>query len=295
MDELKNIIESLLFISDDPLSVERIKTTLPEMEPADIRTALGRLVAEYEARSGGFILCEVAGGYQFRTNPAYREWVTRLVKPSQARLSKASLETLAIIAYRQPIMRTDIEHIRGVDSGGVLRMLMERRLIRVLGRKEIPGRPLIYATTKEFLELFGLKDLKELPSLKEIESFSRRSEGTPNPFADQPPESGGLLDGRTPEAEALAEQLPESERPLEYAGHPEAGNTSMAATALDTDASAVPGSGGNAMEDALPETPGNPHDVSPYTGDSFEKDQVDEESPSPFDPEKNPEAPGKNT
>ncbi len=214
MEELKNIIESLLFISDTPLSVERIKNTLPEMEPSEIKTALDILVKEYETRAGGFTLCEVAGGFQFRTNPVYREWIARLVKPSQARLSKAALETLAIVAYRQPIMRTDIEHIRGVDSGGVLRILMERKLVRVLGRKEIPGRPLIYATTKEFLEVFGLKDLKDLPSLKEIETFSRKNEGTPNPFAQQPAndEQVGLI----PEAEALAEQLPESERPPEY-------------------------------------------------------------------------------
>ena len=126
---------------------------------------------EYAERDGGFVLKQVAGGYQFRTQSRYNEWIKRLIRPNAPRLSKAALETLAIIAYNQPIIRSDIEHIRGVDSGGVIRMLMERKLIRVLGRKEIPGRPLIYATTKHFLEVFELKDLKDLPTPKEIEEL----------------------------------------------------------------------------------------------------------------------------
>jgi segregation and condensation protein B len=115
----------------------------------------------------------VAGGYQFRTRPEYTQWIRRLVDPRPVRLSKAALETLAIIAYKQPIIRTDVEHIRGVDCGGVLRQLLERKLIRVLGRKEIAGRPLIYATTKKFLETFELKNLRDLPTPKEIEEFGK--------------------------------------------------------------------------------------------------------------------------
>lgn len=118
---------------------------------------------------------EVAGGYQFRTRPEYTEWIRQLMRPAPARISKAALETLAIIAYKQPIIRNDIERIRGVDSGGVIRMLLERKLIRILGRKEIPGRPLIYATTKQFLEAFELKDLKDLPTPKEIDDLGKPS------------------------------------------------------------------------------------------------------------------------
>lgn len=184
MENLRHIIESLLFVSEGPLPVDKIRQILPEIESREIRQALSELQQEYELRKGGFLLREIAGGFQFRTNPAYRDWVTRLLQPNPSRLSKAALETLAIIAYHQPIIRADIEHIRGVDSGGVLRMLMERKLIRVLGRKDIPGRPLIYATTSQFLELFGLKNLKSLPTLKEIEEFGRKDEGgTPNPLA----------------------------------------------------------------------------------------------------------------
>jgi segregation and condensation protein B len=171
--ELKYIIESLLFVADAPLTLDRIKTVLGVTDSQAVRAAITALGKDYEARGGGFFLEEVAGGFQLRSRPEYTEYIRRLVRPAPVRLSKAALETLAIIAYKQPVIRTDVEHIRGVDCGGVVRMLLERRLVRVLGRKEIPGRPLLYGTTKQFLEVFGLKDLKELPSPKEIEEFGR--------------------------------------------------------------------------------------------------------------------------
>lgn len=176
MENLKSIIESLLFVSDEPVSFDRLKTLVPEAETGEIKEALAELVDTHEKRNGGFYLIEVAKGFQFRSRPEFREWIARLIEPSPVRLSKAALETLAIIAYRQPVIRADIEHIRGVDSGGILRMLLERKLVRVLGRRDIPGRPLIYATTNQFLELFGLRDLKDLPSLKEIQEFGREPE-----------------------------------------------------------------------------------------------------------------------
>ena len=181
MDDLKNILESLLFVSDEPLSARQLGKLLPEADTRQIRQAMSELAADYDNRQTSFHLGEVAGGYQLRTRPAYTEWIRRLVQPKPARLSRAALETLAIVAYKQPVLRADIEHIRGVDSGGTLRLLMERNLIRILGRKEIPGRPLIYATTKLFLEIFGLKDLKELPTPAEIESLDAY-DGQKNPL-----------------------------------------------------------------------------------------------------------------
>jgi segregation and condensation protein B len=169
MDNIKYIIESLLFVADEPLTVDRIKKIIASAENKDIRDALAALAAEYDERPGGFFLDEVAGGYQIRTRPEYNEWIRLYVQPKPLRLSKAALETLVIIAYKQPIIRSDVEHLRGVDCGGVLRVLLERKLIRVLGRRELAGRPLIYATTKRFLEVFDLKDLKDLPTPKEIE------------------------------------------------------------------------------------------------------------------------------
>ena len=171
MDDLKNIIESLLFVAEEPLSIEQLKQVLSLPDTKIIRQALNELIADYEGRQGAFTLHEVAGGYQFRSHPDYVPWIKRLLQPKPSRLSKAALETLAIIAYKQPMIRSDIEHLRGVDCGGVLRMLLERKLIRVLGRKEIPGRPLIYATTKQFLQVFDLKNLRDLPSPKEIEAL----------------------------------------------------------------------------------------------------------------------------
>jgi len=171
MEQIKNIIESLLLVADEPLSVDRIRSILDQPEKKEIKKALEELMLEYENRKGGFFLREVAGGYQFRTRPEYREWIKRLIQPKPIRLSKAALETLAIIAYKQPIIRNDIEHIRGVNCGGILRMLLERKLVRVLGRKAIPGRPLVYATTKQFLEVFELKNLEDLPTPQEIKEL----------------------------------------------------------------------------------------------------------------------------
>jgi len=170
--ELKHIIEALLFVTDTPLSIGRLKQIVSSAGTRDIRLAMDNLTCEYENRKGGFYLAQVAGGYQIRTRPEYAKWVKGLIQPNPNRLSKPALETLAIIAYKQPIIRSDIEHVRGVDCGGVLRMLLEKNFIRILGRKEIPGRPLIYATTRKFLEVFDLNDLNDLPSPKEIEQIS---------------------------------------------------------------------------------------------------------------------------
>ena len=184
MENLNAIIESLLFVAEDPLTVDSIRNVLPDVPTADIRDALRVLIAEYESRQGGFYLSEVAGGFQFRSRTEFTDYIRKLIQPNAPRLSKAALETLAIVAYKQPVMRSDIEHIRGVDCGGVLRALLERKLIRILGRKEIPGRPLIYATTKLFLQVFDLKDLKDLPSPKEIESMALEAPAQKPPAAD---------------------------------------------------------------------------------------------------------------
>ena len=171
MDDIKNIIESLLFVADEPLTIDRLKKIISSAESRELREVLEELEADYETRQGGFFLKQVAGGYQIRTRPEYMEWIKRLLQPKPLRLSKAALETLAIIAYKQPVIRSEVEHIRGVDCGGILRVLLERKFVRVLGRKDIPGRPLIYATTKRFLEVFDLKNLRDLPTPKEIEEF----------------------------------------------------------------------------------------------------------------------------
>jgi len=180
----KAVIESLIFVSESPLSLERIKEVLGEVSKRDVQRLLSELKADYEANPRGFTLEEVAEGFQFRTRPAHAEWIKRLKKTRPPAMSQPALETLAIVAYRQPVVRTDVEKIRGVDSGGVLRTLLERKLIKILGKKDVPGRPLVYGTSKQFLEMFGLKDLSSLPTLKDVEALGSPPPEVPLPFAD---------------------------------------------------------------------------------------------------------------
>lgn len=169
---LKSILESLLFVSDSPMTLDRLCSILEEYDREDIRTSLHELKFDYDTTERGIFLAEVAKGFQFRTREENSEFVRRLVKTKASRFSQSALETLAIIAYRQPITRAEIEYLRGVDSGGVLKTLLEKKLIKILGKKDIPGRPLIYGTTRTFLEIFSLKDLKSLPTLREIEDLA---------------------------------------------------------------------------------------------------------------------------
>lgn len=178
---LKGVVESLLFVHDQPLSLDRLAMILEEYERADLRAALDELVEEYAASERGIVLSVVAGGYQLRSRPENADYIRRLTKAKGVKFSQSALETLAIIAYRQPVTRAEVEYLRGVDSGGVLKSLLEKKLLRIVGKKDVPGKPLIYGTSREFLELFGLKDLNQLPTLKEIQELV-----PPDPFADQP-------------------------------------------------------------------------------------------------------------
>lgn len=166
-DEIKPIIEALIFAADQALSIERMAGVLEAVEKALIREAVGELVEEYKERGGGIYIEKVAGGYQLRTQAPNAPWIKRLFKTQTQKLSKAAMEALSITAYKQPTTRGELEAIRGVDSGGVLKKLMDRRLIKIVGRKDTPGRPAVYGTTKEFLEAFELKDLSNLPTIKE--------------------------------------------------------------------------------------------------------------------------------
>ncbi len=167
-DSLKPLIETIIFAADHPISFEKLMNVLEGEKRDEVRTALNELMVDYLQLRRGFTIEEVAGGYQLRTRPEFSPWLKRLFKIGFQKLSKASMETLAMVAYKQPITRIEIEDIRGVDSGGVLKTLMDRNLIKIIGRKEVPGRPAVYGTTKEFLEVFDLKDLSCLPTLKEI-------------------------------------------------------------------------------------------------------------------------------
>lgn len=166
VDRLRPVVEALLFASGDPLSAKRICELVGGPTREEALAALADLGTEL--RTHGIRLVEVAGGWQLRTAPEHHAVVKRLFKQRPQRLTRAAVETLAIVAYRQPCTRSDIEAIRGVDCGAVLESLVERRLLRIQGRRDVPGRPLVYGTTKDFLEVFGLKDLKSLPTLAEL-------------------------------------------------------------------------------------------------------------------------------
>ncbi|HEY6364797.1 MAG TPA: SMC-Scp complex subunit ScpB [Candidatus Binatia bacterium] len=167
-EEIKSVIESLLFVAEAPLTVQRLGEVLEGVAKEDIRSTLDELHAELEANRRGVRLVEVAGGYQLRTAKVNADWVKKFLGGRPARMGRATLETLAIIAYRQPITRAEIEAIRGVDVDGVINTLLDRNLIRAVARKDVPGRPFLYGTTPEFLQLFNLKDLTHLPTLKEM-------------------------------------------------------------------------------------------------------------------------------
>ncbi len=185
--EIKPILESLFFVSDSPIRFETLVEILPESNKEAILEGIRQIQAECENSSKGIELTEVAGGYQFRTKPDWAGWVSRLKKVKAIKLSQAALETLAIVAYRQPVIRPAVEEIRGVDSGSVLHTLMEKGLIKMMGRKDLPGRPIVYGTTKAFLELFGLNALSDLPTLKEIEPPQAPETILENPSASPAP------------------------------------------------------------------------------------------------------------
>ena len=172
-ERLKAILESLLLAADGPVSAERLRSAVGETLRKEITDALGELQGEYEGTKRGFRLVEVANGYQLRTPKEHAEFVRRLTVVKRTRMSRANLETLAIIAYRQPVTRAEMEEIRGVNVDGIVSTLLERRLIRIVARKDVPGKPFLYGTTREFLEAFNLKDLKGLPTLQEMEEMTQ--------------------------------------------------------------------------------------------------------------------------
>lgn len=181
-ERLKSVLESLLFAAGEPVSLVQLAHALEEVPRERIRKTLNEMAVGYTRSGGGLMLDEIAGGYQLRTRSEHAAYVRRLLSAKPPRLSRPVLETVAIVAYRQPVTRPEIEQLRGVDSGGVLDTLIERSLIRVAGRKDAPGRPIVYTTTSEFLELFGLKDLESLPDMaefRELEGLRESSEGQP--------------------------------------------------------------------------------------------------------------------
>ena len=172
IEDIKATLEALLFVSHDPLTMEKLASVLEEIPKATLKTTMQTLQAEYDQVSRGLQITEVAGGFVMATRPDQNDAIKRLSKAkSSSKLSRSALESLAIISYKQPITRAEIEKIRGVETSGVLRTLLDQKLIRIVGRQEVPGRPILYGTGKQFLQRFGLRDLRDLPPLKELKEL----------------------------------------------------------------------------------------------------------------------------
>ncbi|MDH4222565.1 MAG: SMC-Scp complex subunit ScpB [candidate division Zixibacteria bacterium] len=208
------IVEALLFVSDSPLSLNKLKAVLTELPSEKIKSIIEELNQRYREGNQSFNIREIAGGYQMYTLPEFAPWINQLDSLKRAqRLSQAALESLSIIAYRQPVVKSTIDHIRGVDSGAVLHTLLERKLITISGRDESAGRPLIYVTTKDFLIYFGLKDLKELPRIEELESLIRFKDIKELPALPSVPvkeDKDTLIIDREPEKEMPPERIKEN-------------------------------------------------------------------------------------
>jgi segregation and condensation protein B len=175
--QVKRIIEALLFVAEKPLTITQIKEVLEEQDSRAIKAQIESLRNDYKDTARSFNISEVAGGYRITTNPEYALWLKKLYRRARAeKLSRPSLETLAIVAYRQPVTRQEVEGIRGVSVDGVLKTLLDRALVRYCGRKPVPGRPFLYSTTRQFLEFFGLQSLDDLPKLEDFGQLTKRGE-----------------------------------------------------------------------------------------------------------------------
>ncbi len=217
MEDLKRIIEALLFASPEPLSIGRIKAILQGVETEEVTQALESLKEDYAGESRSFQMVEIGGGYQLATKPDYSVFVAKLVESrSKQKLSKAAMETLAVVAYKQPVVRSAVEAIRGVNADGVLRTLMERDLIRIVGRGDGPGRPLLFGTTRDFLFQFGLNKLSDLPGLKEIEDLlGGKDQGGVAAEGEMEEPRQGDVPASCEEAEAQTDSPPEPADPVE--------------------------------------------------------------------------------
>jgi segregation and condensation protein B len=209
--ELKAILEAILFVSPEPVPVARLMSIVGTVSKAEVVQALGILTHDLDQQGRGIQLVQVAGGYRLVTKQEYGPWLKRMDKAKVAqKLSRSALESLAIIAYKQPLVRSEIEEIRGVETSGVLRTLCERKLVRIVGRKDVPGRPIMYGTTKFFLEHFGLQDLSQLPPLREFKELGE-SEQSLLPIEEESLEVTEISEATSSEAFPITNDLDEGE------------------------------------------------------------------------------------
>ncbi len=213
--EQRSIAEALILASPEPIPLARLSTLIPRCQPALARALVTELNSEYAERGRAFEIWEIAGGFQLRTLPAFAAYVQASQPERPLRLSQASLETLAVIAYRQPVTRAEIEHVRGVDAGAVLRSLLERHLLRIAGHREVPGRPLLYATSRRFLEIFGLARIEDLPTLRDLAELAPPMAAAGDPTRSGVSDGGGEAASAGVTAAAASEDAADDEGDLD--------------------------------------------------------------------------------
>ncbi len=199
VEKYKSALEALLFVSEKPVLLDQLKEVFPELKSSQIQEFIKQLQEEYLNRQAGMVVVEIAGGFQMLSNSHVAGYIREFYKTkTKEKLSRPALESLAIIAYKQPVGRAEVEVIRGVNSDGTIAHLLNKGLIKIVGRKEVPGRPFLYGTTKEFLEYFGLKSLEDLPKMEEfahlgvdVPNLSITADAIANIVAHQPPEGNG--------------------------------------------------------------------------------------------------------
>jgi segregation and condensation protein B len=222
LEDLPGALEALILVSDKPIPAVRL-ARLTRQDIGMVRQKLAELQGAYEGR--GLVLDEIAGGYQFRTSARYAPFVRNLVQQKPVKLTRAQLEVLAIIAYRQPVTRPEIEDVRGVDSGSALKVLLERNVIKIIGKRDDAGRPMLYGTSTEFLELFGLKSLKDLPTLKEFAELTPESRDIYERRIGEPVPQGAALNLETHYEAPPDREIPDDdEEPAQGEGEGEEGD-----------------------------------------------------------------------
>ena len=279
--EKRRIVEALVLSSPEPISADKLAEVIPYCEAGEIKDLVSELNTEYAEQDRSFEIWEVAGGYQIRTRAEFSGYLQKLQKERALRLSQAALETLAIIAYRQPVTRAEIEDVRGVDAGATVKSLLERHLIRIAGQREVPGRPMLYGTTRRFLEIFGLDSLKSLPTLRELDELAReqglleRTEtgaaGGTEGVVDAAGEGGGFAPGDGGEVVLRHEDLP---APGSLFQGEEADEDAIAggSARFDADMDGADEAAGDLEED-------DAFAAEPFEEDPFEDDDEDDAEP----------------
>ena len=252
-DERKAALEAIIYAADEPATIEQLAKALSEPK-AEVQIALDELIASYASDTRGIEIRGVAGGYKMYTKPQHHDLVRRFIKSLRPplRLTMPALETLAVIAYKQPVTVPEINEIRGVHVGGVIKTLLEKRLITTAGRKEVIGRPILYRTSKQFMMRFGLSDLDELPSLKEFEALAQAALGSDEGIAEAQPEDSATVSEEIIDAEVVNVEVVEAEVVAEAIGSEAAAFDDVSDNAA-SEAGTVPGNANDSISDASAE------------------------------------------